>query len=378
MKKVFSGPSGRKPWKYGKKEELSSTLLTGSPSQVNEWLDGFNAATMSERMPMRADAVNAHSGPAEPLIYRLMEEVHQQKRDAARLARDLRRAKVKHSKWTPPTKEEYQADIATVKAALQGGLKLEKPQGSSLHHFMQYMDDSDLNNLDREELQFLMHDFQSVVIEHDWAAAFRGVPGMLDDGDVPMPFDWTCFEFRISGLRLLVMMGEQESFLVTGVNGHWYVSQERFKFDGGKFISINNTEDSMMTIHGVQKFMAFVGDQIRAACIMLDASVAEVSAQPPSEALQKRRAQQGKVPLKSYHVVRLHRKHRGPRAEAGPVTGQHKRAHVRRGHWRHFNDGGSGAEQVVVADGHLRSRTWIHWMLVGDISLGFVDKEYRL
>jgi hypothetical protein len=93
--------------------------------------------------------------------------------------------------------------------------------------------------------------------------------------------------------------------------------------------------------------------------------------------LNKHRAKAGKTPVRSYNVVRLHRKHT-VRSECTTPTGRRVRCHYRRGHWRHYELPSSGAEQVVDKDGILRSRTWINWMLVGDIDLGFVDKEYRL
>lgn len=347
------------------------------------WLNGFGDAAMSQRHPFRADAVNAHSSPVSSVIDHIDGKLQQTKREKARIERRLARAKIKavrHRRWEPPTPEEYQADVQRVVAALKGGMKLEKPQGSSLHHFRQYLEESTMDNMDDDEVDFLMNEFQSVVIEHDWAAAFANVPGMLDEGEVPMPFDATCFEFRISGLRLLVMMLDKECFLVTGINNRWYVSDERFYFhDNGTFTLSGGGPITRggFAVSEAQQFLAFLGQQIRAACIMLDAGVAEADAQEPSPALNKHRAKRGQSPLKAYHVVRLHRKH-APRGEVGPATGRHVRAHVRRGHWRHYQDGGSGHEQFTDKDGYLRSRTWINWMVVGDINLGFVDKEYRL
>jgi hypothetical protein len=299
------------------------------------------------------------------------------------LERMKRRLKVKHHKIIEPTSEEYAQDVQAVKAALMKGLKFEKPQGSSLHHLMQYVAETGMMNNDGEAL--IKNNFQSIVVEHDWAASMVGIEGFNDDGEIPMPFDWTCFEFRITGLRVLALVGEHDGtcygIVCTGVNGRWYVNAEQFDVRRGKFTAKWKEDDPYTPEDSdfkalAEKFLHMLSQQIRAVCIILDAGVGETDVCPASPALNKKRREQGRMPLKDYHIVRLHRRH--TRSDVrGPATGRHVRAHYRRGHWRHYKDGASGREQYID-NGILCSKTYIHWMIVGDINLGFVDKEYRL
>lgn len=298
--------------------------------------------------------------------------------DAEKLRRELAR-RIKHVSVQPPTDEEYKQDVAEVSRRIKEGIRLEKPQGSSLHHFRHYLEGSNASGLTDEMKKFLEYDFQSMVIEHDWAQAFT----TDDEGEVPLPFDYVCFEFRVSGLRLLVMMGQGTDGIVgvmcTGVNGRWYVNADTFTFINGKFASrTSGVLDPLGDDKIVVNFLQLVGRQIRAVCIMLDAGVADAEREEPSIAINKKRAMNGKTLLKPYHVVRLGKRHRRYERGDSVPTGRHNRLHVRRGHWRHYKDGGSGRDQYTDAEGTLRSKTWINWMLVGQPDLGFVDKEYRL
>ncbi len=84
--------------------------------------------------------------------------------------------------------------------------------------------------------EFFRNEFQSFVIEHNWAKAFENVKD-FDGGEIRLPFEYTCFEFRISGLRVLAFLGESEDnkmegVLASGINRRWYVNPNRVIFDG--------------------------------------------------------------------------------------------------------------------------------------------------
>jgi hypothetical protein len=104
---------------------------------------------------------------------------------------------------------------------------------------------------------------------------------------------------------------------------------------------------------------------IKAACISLEAKVAEIEVVRAPHKLNAARERRGKLPISDYHIINLAR-----RQQVEPLPLEHKleahprspRLHFRRGHWRHF----------------VNHKTWINWTLVGDPDLGFIDKHYRL
>lgn len=261
------------------------------------------------------------------------------------------------------------ADDAELVQRCMQNFKLEKPQGTSLHHLIDYVRENC-----GDIAPMLTSDFKSFVVEHDWAKAFEGVD--MDGGEVKLPYDYTAFEFRVSGLRMIMLLGlasdEVEGLICTGIEGRWYVNPSKIVWTKGQLKVSKEIGWSWLFNRLLEQLSA----QIRAVCIMLDAGVAvgEVRSQG-GQGLNKKRAEKGLTPLKDYHVVSLARRYRGSTGEGG--TGVRHRLHWRRGHWRHFMTLG-GAEQYIDCEGYTRSRTWINWQLVGDEKLGFVDKHYRL
>jgi hypothetical protein len=276
---------------------------------------------------------------------------------------------------------EYERDVKLVAEGFQAGFNLEKPQGSSIHHLLQFMKESPPTVDSGGMIAMLENHFHSFVVEHDWAAAFRGSED-FEGGEVNLPFAYTCFEFRINGMRVLIPLGdngkgETIGCLVTGVNRNWYINNSKLTFTpDGRLIDGEWAYQEGGEAKVVNGFLDNLGRQIRAVCIMLDAGVARGEVVEPSEGLAKQRRKQGKSPLKPYHVVRLIKKSR-PHHERGDGTGTHKRLHWRRGHWRHYSQP-TGKVQYTDENAILRSKTWIHWQLVGDPDLGFVDKHYAL
>lgn len=257
-----------------------------------------------------------------------------------------------------------------------GGVVFEKPQGTSLHHFIDWLEKGRYDVGHQSVMGMLKNNFQSFVVEHDWAKAFEGTEGFSDDGDIRLPFDFTCFEFKITGLRVLVFIamgegGKQMGFIANGINRQWYVTGTMFRFINGRLIDDSTDSDL------IQGFLAALSNQIRAVCIMLDAKVAYGDRQSAGEGLNRKRAREGRTAIKPYHVVKLNRKRwRSNRQDSEP-TGARRACHWRRAHWRHFNSPG-GQVKYHDENGILVSKTRIEWMLVGDPDLGFVDKHYSL
>jgi hypothetical protein len=182
------------------------------------------------------------------------------------------------------------------------------------------------------------------VVQHDWAGAFKNAADYAD-GSFNLPYEMCAFEFRISGrsVTVLAFQGDEQSptFTTYAQFGHHWISGE----DNEKL-----------------PFNEFAMAQIKAICIALDAEVATRNVVRAPNALNKKRAEKGQIPLYSYHVVSLNRQHRISNLAGGNSNGTRKRLHFRRGHWRHYAE----------------SKTWIRWTLVGNPELGFIDKEYRL
>jgi hypothetical protein len=234
--------------------------------------------------------------------------------------------------------------------------KLEKPQGSSLHHMRSYVGITPVINgvLDR---------MQTFVIEHDW---FAVIP--KETGDYMLPYPICSFEFRISGMRCISIFthdvhGIENRCNFIGCDGVW-VPITTFEIDENDKVTIVYPIREILDRAAVP-LCEFIFRQIRAVCIMLEANVATKQTIRASEKLNRQREKRGQIATRDYHVVVLNRK---PRVNAVPVELQihgernSPRLHFRRGHWRHL----------------INHRTWINWQLVGDPDLGFVDKHYRL
>lgn len=181
------------------------------------------------------------------------------------------------------------------------------------------------------------------VIRHDWAAVVNIEDAKDGDDSIPLPAPVSVFEFRISDRTVVVMAHEASWTSLVEIGDYWVVPEEGAVCPPG---------------------FEYAYRQMLAASVVLDAEVATHEVKRAPEALNKKRAAAGKLPLYDFHVIDLSRK----KGKAAPPlggyneTGKHKRLHFCRGHWRHYPD----------------HKTWIRWCLKGDPDLGFVDKEYRV
>lgn len=213
------------------------------------------------------------------------------------------------------------------------------------------------------EFEEAWSDASVFVIQHDWAAVFRGAADYVG-GDLRLPDDVCIFEFQISGRPVIAATFEMDGKLymqpITRVEGKWIFGARVYYFRDGRWLSEQGSDepgsDQYSTLVGM------VGEQVRAIAIALDAKVAEtdVMRDPQGRTI----ARTDRAPHNSYHIVSLaHRTRAKPLDRADDWTpGTRRRLHFRRGHWRHYET----------------HKSWIKWMLVGDPDLGFVDKEYRL
>lgn len=258
-----------------------------------------------------------------------------------------------------------------------GPLKLERPTGSSLHHLMDYDRDHEMP----KNLTGWFDKVQTVLVENDWGAA---VPEI--DGEWRVPFEYICWEFRISGVRVLVFTEADREpnvmWCVYGADGHWVVDDYRYEL--GCAALPRGIARSGVDAQEFRRVAKMCYDTIRASCIMLDAQVAHHEHVEASPKLAARRAKEGRAPLRDHYVVRLlhndqraHHRVRSAGASAGGVTRAPQRGHWRKGTWVHYDDQDSGQVQYANEGGFMVSKTWRRWHFAGDPK-NIIHKEYRL
>jgi hypothetical protein len=247
------------------------------------------------------------------------------------------------------------------------GIKIERPEGPSFRKMRKAVAEGNSIYFGKEftgktpALDFEKDVFRYVeilVIEHDWAAAFkidRPNPDFTR-AEVKLPYDVCAFEFKFSGrpvIAIATQIDTEIGFSPAILCGDlWVLTDFVVPLDGFDPGDERNT--------GIIELLEQIGYQIKAACIALDADVARSDAvREPYSGAPGRNTYR---PPKPYHVVSLARRTARSLPSSNVDTGRRVRLHFRRGHWRHFED----------------HKTWIKWMLVGDPDLGFVDKHYKL
>lgn len=241
---------------------------------------------------------------------------------------------------------------------------LERAEGAAFHKVMGkgnalYLlaDDGKPSTLNLEGFE----DAQVFVVQHNWAAAFSGAQDFLG-GEFRLPYETCCFEFRVSGRRVCLMVKEKDeqqlAAMLVETRKVWVMPSLTFDIRDAEKFHVGPGTDK-----GLSAVAIFLAQQIKAICVSLEAQVADTEIVPAHPKLNTARLRRGKPPLPDYRVIRLNK---GPRTvtPAGDGEAQSKRRlHFRRGHWRH-----------LVGE----RRTWVRWHLVGDPDLGFIDHEYRL
>jgi hypothetical protein len=197
---------------------------------------------------------------------------------------------------------------------------------------------------------------QIVLVEHNWGAAFSKADDEYRSGETRLPYDACCFEFVLSGMRVLCVSIQRDAIEAT-----IFLMCKRGWVAGEAFILFASHTASE---HGEHLLQDLIERQIKAIVVALEIQVATTDVIRANHRANASRERQGKAPFLDYHVVTLTRRDRPAPLQAGGDEDPTRRVrmHFRRGHWRHY-------------DNH---KTWIKWMLVGDPDLGFIDKHYRL
>lgn len=260
----------------------------------------------------------------------------------------------------------------------RGELKLEKPQASSLHHMINHYEERGGAD-DARRMRRQAADTQLIIIEHEWA---RALPPSVS-GEWRLPFREICWEFRISGVRVLAFTEAQDEenpdmFMTYGKDGVWLTDDYDYTMSGD---TLRGKKGAWSEGVEFKRVAHIVWANIRAACIMLDApNVAERQERQPSDVLVAKARCEGVTPPARYQVIRLMNLERRAsvyRARGGGTTGIKQGGHWRRGTWVHYDDPDSGEVQYANDGGFIVSKSWRRWHFAGDPNR-MVDKEYRL
>lgn len=267
-----------------------------------------------------------------------------------------------------PVDERWEERIAArdeLDPWIDGGLRLEKTGGSAIHRLW----DAEKRGLALWLLALPGTDptletpdtAHPLVVQHDWAAAFHGADE-FDAGDFRLPFEVSCFEFNISGKRVCAFVaevGETEKEIMVFVETRtcWVMPITVYRLKEGLWQPVVSDADDRC-----RALPPFIAAQVRAICVSLEAEVASTELVERPDKLNKARARRGRDLLPSYNVLYLNNRPRSLMIEGEDPTTK-KRLHFRRGHWRRITE---------------ERKTWVRWCLVGNPSLGFIDKEYRL
>lgn len=247
--------------------------------------------------------------------------------------------------------------------------RLTRPSASVAHSMVQSMSDKvDVSKAakghqDAFLTAYKREDRATFLVEHDWAGLIN------ESGDVRLPSANCMFEFRVNNFP--VLWWKSDTAMMVGV----LMRGEGREPEGSWVILMSEAEDgdilpnpvSVIGVHPAQMrpvmLANFLLNQIRAMCIALDAEIIIRELIRAPHRLNAQREKRGRVPLSSYHVVKLAHRVRADALESEPgSSGRRLRLHFVRGHWRHFD----------------ASKTWVRWHMRGNPDLGQIEKEYRL
>lgn len=203
-------------------------------------------------------------------------------------------------------------------------------------------------------------------VEHDWFKAIRKADE-FEGGSFRLPFESCIFEFQVSRKPVIAMCtnyatdeANNEIVMQLAVESFfgWFLSHNLYRHNGRGWEVLQGGQT--IKDDKLEHLVELVGNQIRAACIALDADVASTTLVRENYAGKGREAKE--YPAYEFYTINIASRSRPEALQAHGSTKGTKRLHFRRGHWRHFTT----------------SKTWVRWCLVGNPELGFIDKQYRL
>lgn len=203
-----------------------------------------------------------------------------------------------------------------------------------------------------------------LLVQHDWASLLANAD--VDEGVYRLPFDLCCFEFSISERHVcaLVACRDGEPYRLVPLiraRGGWLILFS-YALSGGEMSPEMAPEFAGKAEPPATRLGEVIMAQVRAIAITLDAEVLTRELVRAPHRLNAARLKRRERPIYDHHILTLSRQPRPAPLPHSGHAGHRKRLHFRRGHWRHYPN----------------HKTWIRWCLVGDPSLGFADKDYRL
>lgn len=359
-------------------KKLADVLLTGKDKDLCEISDDGTRITVAAIKHLIMESFNL-----TPEQFALLDDKqqirvrHKIRRAAQRLIADQADRDERHS----TLRHERTALHVSLRQWAVGPLRMERPQGSSLHHLLDY--DSGGTEEDSEFRDMMSSEStQVIVVENDWASA---VPPQIIGEEWPLPFEKCCWEFRISGVRVLAFthaapIDDPIMFCVYGRDRQWVLDDFTYRIGQGQMKALKNKSLSG-THFEFPRVARLVMQGIRASCIMMDAGICEREHVPVSRGLVKKRSLEKRPPLRDHYVVSLLRRqqraHAAHSAGAGTGGGRRQRGHWRPGRYMHFDRQDAGQIQYVNDGGFWVSKTWQRWHFAGDPN-NIIHKEYRL
>lgn len=265
------------------------------------------------------------------------------------------------------------ATLSDIELWAKDFLVFEKPAGgavAALRHAFRHKEVQSfheiLKDMPVQSFEEVFEDAEIFRVEHDWLKAIRKA-NEFDNGSFRLPYETSVFEFQVSRKPVVAMClnygadtAENEIVMQLAVESFfgWVLSHNLYRHNGGRWEVMQG--GASIKENKMEHLVELIGNQIRAACIALDAEVAATTLVREGHTGKGRDAKEH--PAYEFYTINIASRSRAEALQSHGATKGTKRLHFRRGHWRHFST----------------SKTWVRWCLVGNPELGFIDKQYRL
>jgi hypothetical protein len=204
-----------------------------------------------------------------------------------------------------------------------------------------------------------------------------------------LPFNKSAFSFSADGMNIILLVRYEEGYgykMKVCIPPDWSkiplphpTHESSIKVDENfrRIGSISDIikeqtpdfikEDTEEAIENYHYWAAELWNVVFTSVMFMSCKRTIVEEVKPEGKIQKVRQSRGKLPLLSYHLLKIHQQDRPLKGES--FSGIRMRLHKVRGHYTvHSNYFGRGEGCVLWINEHLR----------GDGSLGFVDKDYEV